>query len=81
MMVGKSNISDEQVIEAVNKYMETHPDATRSKVITKAVAVSEKRLRDMEAAGLIKLPKPLGKSARTHIWRQSIHRNIREKTA
>lgn len=80
-MANKSSISDEQVIEAINKYIETHPKATRSQVITRAIAVSEKRIRDMEAAGLIKLPKPLGKSASTHVWRKSIHRNIAERAA
>lgn len=79
-MAGKPNLTDEQVIEAINKYMEAHPKATRSQVITKAVAVSEKRIRDMESAGLIKLPKPLDKSARTHVWRQSIHRNVSGRT-
>lgn len=75
------NLTDEEVIKLVNEYMKARPDAMRSQVISKAAPVAERRIRALEAAGLIKLPKPLGKSARTHVWRQSIHCNIAERAA
>lgn len=78
-MANKSKLTDEQVIELVNKYIETHPDAPRSHIITKSAPVSEKRIKALEAAGLIKLPKPLSRSETQHVWRKSIHSNVLER--
>ena len=73
------NLTDEEVIKLVNEYMKARPDAMRSQVISKAAPVAERRIRALEAAGLIKLPKPLPRAAGTHAWRKSIHRSVVER--
>ena len=73
------NLTDEEVIKLVNEYMKARPDAMRSQVLTKAAPVGEKRIKALEAAGLIKLPKPLPRAAGNHAWRKSIHRSVVER--
>lgn len=73
------NLTDEEVIKLVNEYMKARPDAMRSQIISKAAPVAERRIRALEAAGLIKLPKPLPRAAGSHAWRKSIHRNVTER--
>ena len=73
------SLTDEEVIKLVNEYMKARPDAMRSQVLTKAAPVGEKRIKALEAAGLIKLPKPLPRAAGSHTWRKSIHRNVVER--
>lgn len=75
------SLTDEEVIKLVNEYMKARPDAMRSQVLTKAAPVGEKRIKALEAAGLIKLPKPLTRAQSSHAWRVSINRNIKERTA
>ena len=80
-MAGKSSLTDEQLIKLINEYMAARPEATRSQVLTKSAPVSEKRIKALEAAGLIKLPKPLTRAQSSHAWRVGIHRNVTERTA
>ncbi len=75
------NLTDEEVIKLVNEYMAARPDALRSQVLTKAAPVGEKRIKALEAAGLIKLPKPLPRAAGNHAWRKSNHRSVLERTS
>ena len=75
------SLTDEQVIELVNEYMKARPNATRSQVLTKAAPVGEKRIKTLEAAGLIKLPKPMTRVQSSHTWLVGINRNIKERTA
>jgi hypothetical protein len=63
-----SNIkTDEQLIEAVNQYMEKYPNATRNQIVLNATG-SAIRVRELDKKGLIKLPKALPKGANTN-WR------------
>jgi hypothetical protein len=63
-----SNIkTDEQLIEAVNQYMEKYPNATRNQVVLNATG-SAIRVRELDKKGLITLPKALPKGANTN-WR------------
>ena len=75
------SLTDEEVIKLVNEYMKARPDAMRSQVLTKAAPVGEKRIKALEAAGLIKLPKPLTRAQSSHAWRVRINRNIKERAA
>ena len=75
------NLTDEEVIKLVNDYMKARPDAMRSQVLSKAAPVAERRIRALEAAGLIKLPKPLPRAAGNHAWRKSIHNSVKERTS
>ena len=75
------NLTDEEVIKLVNDYMKARPDAMRSQVLSKAAPVAERRIRALEAAGLIKLPKPLPRAAGNHAWRKSIHNSVKESTS
>lgn len=75
------NLTDEEVIKLVNEYMKARPDATRSQVLTKSAPVGEKRIKALEAAGLIKLPKPMTRAQSSHAWRVRINRNVKERTA
>lgn len=57
--------SDEQLIEAVNQYMEKYPNASRNHIILHATG-SAARVRELAKQGLIKLPKALPKGANTN---------------
>ena len=48
--------TDEQLIEAVNQYMEKYPNATRNHIVLHATG-SATRVRELAKQGLIKLPK------------------------
>lgn len=74
-------LTDEQVIEAINRYKETHPNATRSQVLTRAVNAGEKRIKELEKAGLITLPKALTRASSSYAWRKSIHGSVKERHA
>ena len=50
-------VTDEQLIEIVNKYMEEHPTAGRNHVILHAFG-NATRIRNLDKQGLITLPKP-----------------------
>jgi hypothetical protein len=52
--------TDEQLIEAVNQYMEKYPNATRNQVVLHATGNAE-RVRKLNKQGKIKLPPPLPK--------------------
>jgi len=52
--------TDEQLIEAVNQYMEKYPNATRNQVVLHATG-SAIRVRELDKKGLIKLPKAIPK--------------------
>ena len=56
--------TDEQLIEAVNQYMEKYPTATRNQVVLHATG-NATRVRSLDKRGLIKLPKALPKGANT----------------
>ena len=51
-------VTDEQLIEIVNKYMEEHPNAGRNHVILHAFG-NAARIRNLDKQGLITLPKPM----------------------
>ena len=57
--------TDEQLIEAVNQYMEKYPNATRNQIVLHATGNAE-RVRGLDKKGLIKLPKALPKGANTN---------------
>ena len=57
--------TDEQLIEAVNQYMEKYPNANRNHIILHAHG-SHQRIRELDKKGLIKLPKALPKGANTN---------------
>ena len=56
--------TDEQLIEAVNQYMEKYPNATRNQVVLHATG-SAIRVRELDKKGLIKLPKAIPKGTGT----------------
>jgi hypothetical protein len=58
MELKMAKITDEQVIEIVNKYMEKHPNAGRNHVILHSFG-NHLRVRNLAKQGLINLPKPL----------------------
>jgi len=60
-----SKKTDEQLIEAVNEYMEKYPNATRNHIVLHATG-SATRVRELARQGLIKLPKALPKGANTN---------------
>ena len=60
-----SKKTDEQLIEAVNQYMEKYPNATRNHIVLHATG-SATRVRELAKQGLIKLPKALPKGANTN---------------
>ena len=51
-------VTDEQLIEIVNKYMEEHPNAGRNHVILHAFG-NAARIRNLDKQGLITLPKSM----------------------
>ena len=51
-------VTNEQLIEIVNKYMEEHPNAGRNHVILHAFG-NHVRVRELDKQGLITLPKPM----------------------
>jgi hypothetical protein len=53
-----SKVTDEKLIEIVNKYMEEHPNAGRNHVILHAFS-NHARVRELDKQGLITLPKPM----------------------
>ena len=53
-----SKVTDQQLIEIVNKYMEDHPNVGRNHIILHAFG-NPMRIRNLDKKGLIKLPKPL----------------------
>ena len=57
--------TDEQVIQSALDYMEKYPNASRYNVIKNTIG-NEKRIRDLEKLGLVKLPKALPKGANTN---------------
>ena len=57
--------TDEQLIEAVNQYMEKYPNATRNQIVLYATGSAE-RVRELDKKGLIELPKALPKGANTN---------------
>jgi hypothetical protein len=59
-----SKKTDEQIIEAVNQYMEKYPNATRNQIVLNATGTAI-RIRELDKKGLIKLPKALPKGANT----------------
>jgi len=63
LMINKK--TDEQLIEAVNQYMEKYPNASRNHIILHATG-SAARVRELAKQGLIKLPKALPKGANTN---------------
>ncbi len=58
MVLKMFKVTDEQVIEIVNKYMEEHPNAGRNHVILHSFG-NHARVRSLAKQGLINLPKPL----------------------
>ena len=56
--------SDEEVVKSIMEYITKYPNANRYNVIKNSLS-SEKRIRDLEKRGIIKLPKaqPIG-----HAW-------------
>jgi hypothetical protein len=57
--------TDEQLIEAVNQYMEKYPNATRNQIILHATGSAE-RVRKLAKDGKIKLPKALPKGSNSN---------------
>ena len=57
--------TDEELIEAVNQYMEKYPKATRNQIVLHATG-NAARVRELAKQGLIKLPKALPKGANTN---------------
>jgi hypothetical protein len=57
--------TDEQIIEAVNKYMETYPNASRNKIILHATGSGE-RVRKLAREGKINLPVPLPRGSNSN---------------
>jgi hypothetical protein len=60
-----SKKTDEQLIEAVNEYMEKYPNATRNQIVLHATGSAE-RVRRLDKQGLIKLPKALPKGSNSN---------------
>lgn len=60
-----SKVTDQQVIEIVNKYMEEHPNAGRNHVILHSFG-NHLRVRNLAKQGLINLPKPLPKGSKSN---------------
>jgi len=63
LMINKK--TDEQLIEAVNQYMEKYPNATRNQIILHATGSAE-RVRKLDKEGKIKLPKALPKGSNSN---------------
>ena len=57
--------TDEQIIEAVNQYMEKHPNASRNQIVLYATGNAE-RVRGLDKQGIIKLPKALPKGSNSN---------------
>jgi hypothetical protein len=67
--------TDEQLIEAVNQYMESHPNATRNQVVLNSHG-NHQRIRDLDKKGLISLPKA---QVRGGVWRKYFYIQSRDK--
>jgi uncharacterized protein YtpQ (UPF0354 family) len=67
--------TDEQVIQSALDYMEKYPNASRYNVIKNTIG-NEKRIRDLEKLGLVKLPKPLPKGG---VWGKYFYIQSRDK--
>ena len=57
--------TDEQLIEAVNQYMEKYPKATRNQIVLHATGNAE-RVRKLAKENKIKLPKALPKGSNSN---------------
>lgn len=58
-------ITDKQLIDKVNKYMEEHPTAGRNHVILHTSG-NHVRVRELDKQGLITLPKPMPKGSKSN---------------
>jgi hypothetical protein len=61
--------TDEQLIEAVNTYMETYPNASRNQIILYATGKAD-RVRKLAKEGKINLPKPMPTGSKSY-WARS----------
>jgi len=68
--------TDEQIIEAVNQYIEKHPNASRNQIVLHATGSAE-RVRKLAKDGLITLPKALPKGSNSNWYR---HFSLTTKT-
>ena len=71
MFVLMSNLkvkTDEQIIEAVNQYIEKHPNASRNQIVLHATGSAE-RVRKLAKEGLILLPKALPKGSNSNWYK------------
>ena len=57
--------TDEQIIEAVNTYMETYPNASRNQIILYATGKAD-RVRKLAKEGKINLPAPLPRGSNSN---------------
>jgi hypothetical protein len=57
--------TDEELIEAVNQYMEKYPKATRNQIVLHATGNAE-RVRKLAKENKIKLPKALPKGSNSN---------------
>jgi hypothetical protein len=57
--------TDEQIIEAVNRYMETYPNASRNQIILYATGKAD-RVRNLAKEGKISLPKPMPSGSKSY---------------
>lgn len=73
--------TEEQIIEQIKQYMESHPNACREH-IKKALSVHATKLNDYEARGLVVLPKKVKPGSRSRHWTQCRpHRErVKERT-
>ena len=58
-------ITDEQIIKAVNIYMETYPNASRNQIILHATGSAD-RVRKLAKEGKINLPAPLPRGSNSN---------------
>ena len=78
MFVLMSNLkvkTDEQIIEAVNQYIEKYPNASRNQIVLHATGNGE-RVRGLAKKGLITLPKA---QVRGGVWRKYFYVQSRDK--
>ena len=67
--------TDEQIIEAVNQYMEKHPNASRNQIVLYATGNAE-RVRGLDKQGIIKLPKALPKGSKSN-WNRHFRLTVK----
>ena len=70
MRVAYKKYTDQEVIDIVNNYMNKYPMASRSKILTYSEAAGSKRICELEAKGLIKLPDRRSASRRDNSWKK-----------